>query len=122
MKDLLKQFVVLFDTYDEYQRRLDAYQRVLKTEEWKFLRDTFVTLKATILSDMLSAQYTKLDEREKDVMQRTYYNINLILDFLSEPKKWIQYRSRWNSVVDKIQSRALKVRQKGNDHAGRDNT
>jgi hypothetical protein len=116
MKDLLKQFVTLFNQYEEYQRRLTAYDRILKTEEWKFVSDTILTLRATIVSDMLSQAYTKLDEREKDVMQRTYYNINLILDFLSEPKKWISYRSRWDSVVDQIQSRAKKVRLKGKEN------
>jgi hypothetical protein len=118
MKDLLKQFVTLHTQYEEYQRRLDAYDRVLKTEEWKFVRDTFLTLRATIVADMLSTAHTDLNERDKDVVQRTYYNINLILDFLSEPKKWITYRSRWNSVVDQIGSRAKKVRLKGNDNAG----
>ena len=87
MKDLLKQFIVLFDTYEEYQRRLDAYDRILKTEEWKFIRDTFLTIKAAMVTDMLSNKHTNLEEHDKDVAQRTYYNVNQILDFLSEPKK-----------------------------------
>ena len=123
MKDLLKQFIVLFDTYEEYQRRLDAYDRILKTEEWKFIRDTFLTIKAAMVTDMLSNKHTNLEEHDKDVAQRTYYNVNQILDFLSEPKKWIQYRSRWNRVVNKIESRAKQVRQKGeNKNAGGANT
>lgn len=119
MKDLLKQFVVLFDQYEEYQRRLDAYGRVLKSEEWKFVRDTFLTLRATMVADMLTAKHTNLNEKDKDVVQRTYYNINEMLDFLSEPKKWIKHRSRWNSVVDQIQRKTDKVRLKGKENAGR---
>ena len=120
MKDLLQQFVVLFDTYDEYKRRLDAYERALKKEEWQFVKDTFFTIKAKMVNDMLSAKYTELNQEDKDVLQRTYYNVNQILDFLSEPKKWIAHRSRWNSVVDNIARRANTVRQKGKDNAGRE--
>lgn len=122
MKDLLRQFIIYFDNYDEYKRRLDAYDRILKTEEWKFLRDTFMTIKAEILADMLSRKHTDLNETEKDVIQKTYYNINQMLDFLSEPKKWIAKRSRWESVVKNIGRRANQVRQKGDKNAGGANT
>lgn len=122
MKDLLRQFIIYFDNYDEYKRRLDAYDRILKTEEWKFLRDTFMTIKAEILADMLSRKHTDLSETEKDVIQKTYYNINQMLDFLSEPKKWIAKRSRWESVVKNIGRRANQVRQKGDKNAGGANT
>lgn len=122
MKDLLTQFVKLAETYEEYRRRLDAYERILKTKEWEFVRDTLLMIRAEMMRDLLSFSHTRLEEREKDVRQRVYYQLNEILDLLLEPRKWIRKRSRWDSVVTEIERKAQKARQKGLKHAGRENT
>ena len=44
---------------------------------------------------MFSRKHTQLTDREKDVVQRTYYNINQILDFLLDPLGKIKKQSKW---------------------------
>jgi len=98
VKALLNQFIELFDNEEEYQRRLANYQRVLKTEEWAFLRDTLMTIKGVMAGDMFSRRFTDLDQQEKDVAQKTYYQIDQILTFLLNPSAWIKKRSRWQQL------------------------
>ena len=123
MKDLLQQFVRLAENYEEYRIRLEAYGRILKTKEWDFVRDTFMMVRAEMMRDMLSSAHTRLDEREKDVRQRVYYQLNEILDLLLEPRSWVKRRTRWDSIVTQINRRAQKARRKGTEeNAGREKT
>jgi len=92
VKNLLKQFVKVHDTHEEFQRSLANYDRVLKSDEWKFVRDVFITIRSTMMQELLAAKYTDLPPGEKDVMQRTYYNVNLTLEFLMQPTNWIRFK------------------------------
>lgn len=90
MKPLLRELVKLYQENDEFKRRLESYQRAIKSEDWKFLTDTILVIKGNIYTDMLSARYTKLTPSEKDVAQRTYYQLMQVLEFLQDPLKWIK--------------------------------
>ena len=92
MKNLMSQFVRVYDTHEDFQRRMDHYDRILKTDEWKFVRDVLITIKSTMMQELLTAKHTDLPAGEKDVMQRTYYNVNLTLDFLMQPTNWIRFK------------------------------
>lgn len=98
MKQLLNEFPRLYQDHDEFKRRLNSYQRVVKSEDWQFVRDTILTIKGNIYNDMLSARYTKKSPVEKDIEQRTYYNVMQILDFLSDPLKWIKQKGKYNNT------------------------
>lgn len=89
MKPLLREFPKLYQSHDEYRRQLEKYQRTIKTDEWKFVRDTLLTIRGTIYDELLSARYTQLTAEEKDIEQKTYYNIIQVLDFLENPLRWI---------------------------------
>ena len=104
MKNLLNQFIKLCDN-EEFQRRMVAYERVLKTKQWEFVRDVLLTVKGTMLSDMLSHRFTILDQTEKDVTQRTYHNINEVLEFLSSPAKWIRRKSIYEQFSTNLAKR-----------------
>ena len=86
---------------DEFKRRLEAYERVLKTEEWKFLKDTIFTIKGVILDDLLSSSFTGKNMTEKDVAQRVYYQTSQILDYFLEPTKWLKKKSAWQRMIKK---------------------
>ena len=92
MRDITKSFKTLLAS-EEFSRRLDSYTRVLETPDWKFLRDVFLTIKGEMMVDMLSDRYTNLNKEEKDITQKTYYQINKLLDFLSEPKTWVKEKT-----------------------------
>lgn len=98
VKALLNQFIELYDNEEEYRRRLANYQRVLKTEEWAFLRDSLMTIKGVMMGDMFSRRFTDLDQQEKDVAQKTYYQMDQILTFLLNPSGWIKKRSKWQQL------------------------
>jgi len=51
-------------------------------------------------TDMFSRKYTDLDVKEKDVRQRTYYNIDQMITFLLNPTGWIKKRSKWQLLTN----------------------
>jgi len=56
-----------------------------------------MTIKGIMATDMFSKNHTLLDEREKDIIQRTYYNIDQMLTFLVSPMAWMQKKGRWQT-------------------------
>jgi hypothetical protein len=112
VKNLINQFVKIFENNDEFQRRMDAYDRMLKTEEWQFLRDVLLTIKGTMLNDMFSHTFTNLDKEEKDITQKTYYNISQIFDFLLEPTKWIKRKQTFKNITIDL-TRKMKSNEQG---------
>ena len=106
MKNLLNQFVLLYKNNDEFQRRLNNLQAISKTEEWQTFKDILITIKGVMATDMFSQKYTSLDPTEKDVVQRTYYNTDQILSFLSNPISWIRKKGRWEIYNSKLMAKA----------------
>lgn len=98
MKNLLSQFIDLYDNEEEYRKQLARYSHATKTKEWAFFRDTLMMIKGVMASDMFSRRFTDLDQQEKDVNQRTYRNIDQILTFLLNPSGWIKKRSGWQQL------------------------
>ncbi|GAG38603.1 unnamed protein product [marine sediment metagenome] len=94
MRNLLKPVLELSDN-NEFQRQLAHYERISKSKEWEFVRDTFLVIKSRMLSDMLSREFTNLDDTEKDVQQRVYYHLHQTMEFLSNPTQWIRYKKRF---------------------------
>lgn len=93
MKNLVSIFEKLFNTNDEFKRQAQNYTRALKTEEWKFLVNAIQLIQGQMAVNMFSKKHTDLSKTEKDVVQKTYYNINQILDFLVSPQNWITRRN-----------------------------
>ena len=98
MKNLLNQFLELYKKNEAFQQELGQLDRAKATKEWKFYTDLLITIKGIMATDMFSKHHTLLDEREKDVIQRTYYNIDQMLTFLLNPVRWIEKRSRWDKL------------------------
>ena len=108
MRNLVNQFVQLCDTNEEFQRRMVAYETVLKTKQWKFVRDVFLTIKGKMLEDVFSETFTNLTAEEKDITQKTYHNINEILDFLSNPTRWVRRKSIYKQFSTDLAKRLKK--------------
>ena len=56
--------------------------------------------------NMFSDRHTKLPEREKDVMQRTYSNINQMIAFLLDPGKWVKKKIKWKQDLTQLIGKA----------------
>ena len=78
---------------------MEHLQGAIQTEEWKFYTQLLMTVKGIMATDMFSKRYTLLDEKEKDVTQRTYYNIDQMLTFLLNPLNWMKKRSKWKDLT-----------------------
>jgi len=59
-------------------------------------------IKGQMAIDMFSRKFTLLDETEKNIVQQTYYNINQILTFLSEPDRWVKKRGKWAQALSNL--------------------
>lgn len=97
MKHLIADFVKEFITNDQFRDKASNYERAMKTDDWKFLRDTIYMLKNQMVQDILSKRYTTLDAGEKDITQKSYYQLNLIFDFLLNPVGWVKNHERFTN-------------------------
>lgn len=86
---------------------------MLNTPDWNFLKDAILLIRGQMAVDMFSRHHTNLDETEKDVVQRVYYNINQILEFLLEPEKWIRKRSKWEQALSNLKGKVKPSQQEG---------
>lgn len=98
IKNLLNNFVEFYEKNEQFQQQLEQLHRATKTKEWKFYTDILMTVKGIMANDMFSKHYTLLDEKEKDITQRTYYNIDQMLTFLMNPIGWMKKKSKWQQL------------------------
>lgn len=116
MKALLNKLVKLHETNStEFNTKLGQYRRVMESPEWKFLRDTLLVMKSEMLQDVFSRAHTKLSKEEKDITQRTYYNINELIDFLLQPDTWLKSKRRFKIAELTRRSKSVLKAQGGKD-------
>ena len=99
MKNLLTNFTVFYNTYDDFQRKVDQFQRAIESPEWEFYKEHLLVIKSQMANNLLSKKFTDMNAEDKDVIQKTYYNINQILDYLDSPLKWFKKRNRLQQVL-----------------------
>lgn len=95
MKNFLNDFTDFFLKSEEFQREITNLERAIQSEQWKFYRKLLSTIKGMMGLDMFSKRYTELSPTEKDVVQRTYYNVDQMLNFLINPIGWIKKSGKW---------------------------
>lgn len=105
IKNLLSDFVKFYEENEAFKQQLGQLDRVKATKEWKFYTDLLITIKGIMASDMFSKHHTLLDEREKDIVQRTYYNIDQMLTFLMNPLRWMKKKSRWQNLKTNLKGK-----------------
>jgi len=113
MRNLVSIFEELFREHDGFQRDATDFTRAMKSEQWKFLTDAILMIRGEMANDMFSYGYTKSDPIEKDVTQRTYYNVNQILDFLINPNRWVQKKSKIKQAYADLASKVKPNRKEG---------
>ena len=99
MKNLVNIFEKAFISNDDFASQTLNYDRVLNTEEWKFLVNAIYLIKREMSEDMFSRKYTEMSASEKDVLQKSYYQTMLILEFLTSPKLWIHKRIEYKKRI-----------------------
>ena len=102
MQNLLNEFVRHYEKDDEFKRQLGAYQRSLNSGQIEFIKTIILLYQGLMLQDMMSKRFTQLDSDEKDILQKTYYNLNLLFDFLLYPNKWMEKRMSLKKFMSNI--------------------
>ena len=92
MKYLLKDIQDYMENDDGFRQRAAGYTQHMK--QLQFMGEAITIIKGIIMADMLSFKDTNLDAYEKDTLQRTYYNIIQILDFLQNPEQWFRKKNK----------------------------
>ena len=109
MRYLLKEIQEYMENDDGFRRRSANYSRTMKTDQLAFMQEAILIVKGIMMQDLFSFKHTNADPYEKDVAQRTYYNINQILDFLSNPEGWFRKKNKlkqaWANTSEKVASR-----------------
>jgi len=90
--NLLSQVYKFIITHDDVQRKLGEFDRAMKTKDWEFLRDVILVMRSQMASEYFSKSFTSMTPEEKDITQRTYYHVNVILEFLLSPVEWVKKR------------------------------
>lgn len=113
MKDLLKDIQDYMEQDDGFRQRSGQYTRAMKSEEWQFLNHAILIIKGKMMEDMLSLKHTNSDPYDKDVTQRTYYNINRMLDFLTSPEAWLKKRHKVKQAYANMSEKVIRQFKSG---------
>ena len=88
-RNAVTELLRLYEKNDGFKQQLETYSRQLESKEFKFFRDMLLTMKGVILTDVFSKGFSELGAADKDVLQRTYYQLNQWIDFMIAPMKAI---------------------------------
>jgi hypothetical protein len=99
----LRKYVEICGSNDEYQRRLSDIDRVVKSEEWKYVIQILWTIKNEMAIELLeSPKFTALSPDEKDKTQTVYASINEWINFLTNPMAWIRKKGMIQLLTSKF--------------------
>ncbi len=99
MKNLITDLIDTYEKHDEFKRQLENYHNYVESDDGRFVHDIFKTSKLAILSELLSARFTKLPATEKDVQQRVLYQLDQMLEFLMAPMRVVNEKRRRRSAT-----------------------
>jgi len=94
VQKFLSELAKAYQADDDFKSKFDKFQRVLKTEEWRFFITLCMAMKNHMATGMFKPEYTKLSAEEKDIIQRTFAHMNEVLDFFLNPLGWFQKKSK----------------------------
>jgi hypothetical protein len=118
VRNLINELIETYDRYDEFKRQLESYHNFIKSENGKFAHDVLLLCQTSVVRELLSPRFTKLSPAEKDVQQRTIYQLNQVFDFLMAPMRKVNERhSRKKSLNPKSMGAAIpKSNEEGKKH------
>lgn len=102
MHKFLNDLAKAYQSDDEFKSRIDRFQHALKSEEWRFFITLVMAMKNHMAVDMFTDHYTKLPPDEKDVIQRTYANMNDVLDFFMSPLNYFKKKNRFSAAAKRF--------------------
>lgn len=74
---------------------VDAYEAMQQTKGWQFHQSVLQLCRGRLLETMLSKGFTAKAAQEKDVLQRSFYEIDRIITFLLDPLAELRQGNKW---------------------------
>jgi hypothetical protein len=102
MRKFLSEVAKSYQSDDAFKGRVDKFQRALKSEEWLFFITLCMAMKNHMATGMFKPEYTKLSAEEKDIIQRTFANMNELLDFFMSPLGWFQKKGKFQIAAKRF--------------------
>ena len=102
MQKFLSQLAKSYQSDDEFKGRMDKFQRALKSEEWRFFIMLCMAMKNHMATGMFKPEYTKLPANEKDIIQRSFAQVNEMLDFFMGPLSWFQKKNKFQIAAKRF--------------------
>ena len=102
MQKFLSEIAKAYQNDDGFKGRMDKFQHALKTEEWRFFIMLCMSMKNHMATGMFKPEFTKLSAEEKDIVQRTFANMNELLDFFMGPLGWFQKKNRFQIAAKRF--------------------
>jgi hypothetical protein len=102
MRKFLNELAKAYEADDEFRGKMDKFQRVLKSEEWRFFVTLCMAMKNHMATGMFKPEYTKLPAEEKDIVQRTFANMNEMLDFFLSPVGWFKRKNKFQIAAKRF--------------------
>lgn len=103
VKKQLKKYIASCSANDEYQRQLESLSRVVSSPEWKIAVGLLWNIKNEMAVELLqSKKYTEDSSESKDVTQKVYHNIAEWIDFLTNPRIWVQKKCKIQILTNKL--------------------
>ena len=115
MKKLLKDIARGYFKSEDGKKQLLMYSNLTKFPEWSVHKEFLLIMKGTIAEQMFSDEFTKMGKEEKDVKQRTYANMNEVINFLLNPLKGIESEVRYkqhNNLMEATHGKQPKASKK----------
>ena len=89
VKHQLREIAKFAFNHEEGLQVLDRHKRFLNSADGLFLRDSLLLLQGNISDYLLSDEFTELDEREKDITQRSLKQCNELCSYILDPLGYI---------------------------------
>ena len=86
--------------------KLHHYQNLKDHPGWAVHQELLLLMRGTIAETLLSAKFTKLPQDEKDVMQRAYFQVDQIIQFLLSPARGAEQYLKIKQHQQKMESAA----------------
>lgn len=74
---------------------VEAYEAMQHTKGWQFHQSVLQLVRGNMLEVLLSKKFTEKSAQEKDVLQRTFHELNSIITFLLNPLAAFTQSNKW---------------------------
>ena len=81
---------------------IEAYEAMQSTKGWQFHQSVLQLCRGRLLDILLSKGFTAKPAQEKDVLQRSFYEIDRIITFLLDPLREFKQGNKWKDHNMKV--------------------